>query len=138
MATNALPQSDPDRDAEACGHKPPASVHTTHGVRVIPNERRSHGRGEREPSWEQPPSHARLHRKMTHEHGRALETLGHAIDYLVDSSLYQGPDSDILDLHGTSMEVLGILIAAQQDLMRSIPLTESFTSRLLNRLRGRE
>lgn len=39
------------------------------------------------------PKPAPVRRRPTHEQGRGLEVLGHAIEYLVDSELNAGPDT---------------------------------------------
>lgn len=82
-------------------------------------------------------AHRRLRRKMTREQGCGLEMLGHAVDYLNDSYFLEGPEEDIIDLLGFSLEAVQLLISAQQRLLESIPLVEPFSWRLWNRLHRR-
>lgn len=72
----------------------------------------------------------RMIRGMTPEQGRAIETIGHAVDYLKDCYLTEGPDEEVLDFRGPEIDAVGILITAQRQILRSLPLTEPLTLRL--------
>jgi hypothetical protein len=74
------------------------------------------------------PQHGR--RLITREQGCALEIVSHAVDYLNDSYLYDGPDDEILDFEAPAFEAARILAAAQQRMLASLPLVESFGSRM--------
>lgn len=81
-----------------------------------------------------------LRRSMTREQGCALEMVSHAVDYLNDSYLYDGPDDEILDFEAPAFEAARILAVAQQRMLASIPLVESFGSRVrrgVRRMLGR-
>ncbi len=71
-----------------------------------------------------------MRRTMTREQGCALEMIGHAVDYLNDCYLHEGADDEILDFSGPSMDAIQILISAQRQILRSLPLTEPLTMRL--------
>jgi hypothetical protein len=62
---------------------------------------------------------------MTREQGRALEQIGHATDYLLDTYLNCGLESEVL--HGQSPEMQAILLLAQAraQVLRSIPIQSS-------------
>ena len=76
----------------------------------------------------------KLRRVMTHEEGRALEMLGHAVDYLTDQYLYEGDESEIIRMDGLSTEAAQILISARQQILQSLPLTETRMQRLWDAL----
>ena len=82
--------------------------------------------------------HRSMHRSMTRQQGQALEVIGHAVDYLNDSYLSEGVGDEILDFSGPTMEAVQLLISAQRQLLRSLPLTEPLTLRLWNRLLRRK
>ncbi len=69
-------------------------------------------------------------RVITREQGCALEIVSHAVDYLNDSYLYDGPDDEILDFEAPAFEAARILAAAQQRMLASLPVVESFGSRV--------
>jgi hypothetical protein len=71
-----------------------------------------------------------LRRSITREEGCALEMVSHAVDYLNDRYLYDGPDDEILDFEAPAFEAARILAAAQQRMLGSLPLVESFGSRV--------
>ena len=81
-----------------------------------------------------------LRRSITREQGCALEMVSHAVDYLNDRYLYDGPDDEILDFEAPAFEAARILAAAQHRMLASLPLVESFGSRVrrgLGRTLGR-
>lgn len=67
-------------------------------------------------------------RIITREHGIALETLGHAFDYLNDKYAYLGDDEEIVNVRGPHTEALQIFISAHRSLLQSLPMREPFTS----------
>ena len=71
-------------------------------------------------------------RSITREHGRALEMIGHAVDYLNDSFLNEGDDDEIINAAGPYTDALQILISAHSELLWSLPVSETLTTRLLN------
>lgn len=75
-----------------------------------------------------------MRRVLTREHGCALEMIGHAVDYLNDCYINEGPDHEVLDFNSPSMEAVRILISAQGQILRSLPLTEPFSVRIWNAL----
>ncbi len=76
------------------------------------------------------PARPGMRRVITRQQGCALEIIGHAVDYLNDCYLNQGPDNEILDFSGPTLEAAQILIAAQRQILFSLPLAESFSQRL--------
>ncbi len=80
------------------------------------------------------PRRGKLRRIMTREEGRALEMIGHAVDYLNDCALYEGDEKEIIHIGGSSMKALGILVSARAQILQSLPLQESRTVRLWNAL----
>ena len=90
-------------------------------------------------SPEQRPSYyPKLHRVITREQGRALEMIGHAVDYLQDCYLHEGDDDEILDFRGPKMDAVRILVSAQRQIHRSLPLAEPLTVRLWHALLRRK
>ncbi|MGC1782502.1 MAG: hypothetical protein WA708_08300 [Acidobacteriaceae bacterium] len=73
-----------------------------------------------------------MRRILTREQGRALETIGHAVDYLNDCHLYDGGDEEILNAAGPFTEALQVLIAARQEILWSLPVAEPWTLRVWN------
>lgn len=73
-----------------------------------------------------------LRRIMTREHGRALEMIGHAVDYLNDSYIQEGPDEELIHLAGNSTEAVHLLVSARRQILHSLPLAEPLPSRLWN------
>jgi|GEM_PF-5776862 len=79
----------------------------------------------------------RMHRDMTREQGQALETIGHAFDYLNARYLHSGADDEILDFRGPEMDAVRILIGARRELLASLPLIEALPLRLWHALSRR-
>lgn len=77
-------------------------------------------------------------RIITREQGCALETIGHAVDYLNDQYIFEGPDDEILSFRSPSMEAVRILIASQRAILQSLPIAEPLRRRVWNALRGRK
>jgi hypothetical protein len=78
-----------------------------------------------------------LRRRISREQGCALETIGHAVDYLNDSYLNEGPDDEILSFSAPPLEAARILVAAQCRLLAAMPLVEPLSKRIWNKLRLR-
>ncbi len=74
----------------------------------------------------------RIRRVISREQGCALETIGHAVDYLNDCYLNEGSDDEILDFSGPSIEAVQILISAQRQILRSLPLAQPLRQRVWN------
>jgi len=71
-----------------------------------------------------------LRRIITREQGRALETIGHAVDYLTDCHIYEGPDDEIINSASPVTEAIDILIALRFQLLHSVPTVEPLMQRL--------
>lgn len=71
-----------------------------------------------------------LRRILTREQGRALEIIGHAVDYLNDCYLYEGEDDELINIGGSSNEAIQILVSLRWQVLRSAPVRESRTLRL--------
>jgi hypothetical protein len=78
-------------------------------------------------------------RIMTREQGRALEMIGHAVDYLNDSYIHDGPDNEVLDFRNSpNADAVRILIGTQRQIFRSLPMADPFAVRLFNLLLRRK
>lgn len=75
-----------------------------------------------------------LRRILTREQGRALETIGHAVDYLNDYYLYEGDEDELINIGSSSSQAMKILIAARGQILQSAPLQEPRMHRLWNAL----
>ncbi|MHB1935355.1 MAG: hypothetical protein ACYCOR_02075 [Acidobacteriaceae bacterium] len=73
-------------------------------------------------------------RILTREQGRALETIGHAVDYLNDCYLYEGDDAEPIDVSGFSSEAIQILVSLRWQILQSAPLHQPRPARLWNAL----
>lgn len=71
-------------------------------------------------------------RVIGREQGRALETIGHAVDYLNDCLLAQGPDDEIITGLCPATEAIQILISCQLQILHSLPVAEPTSHRLWN------
>lgn len=71
-------------------------------------------------------------RVITREQGCALEMIGHAVDYLNDCYVNEGPDEEILDFSSPSLDAVRILISAQRQILQSLPVAEPLTVRFWN------
>ena len=80
------------------------------------------------------PARQNLRRIMTREQGRALEMIGHAVDYLNDCYLHEGDEDEIINVGGSSTEALQILISLRWQILQSLPLEEPRMHRLWNAL----
>jgi hypothetical protein len=80
------------------------------------------------------PNARNLRRVLTHEQGRALEMIGHAVDYLNDCYLYEGEDDELINIGGSSSEAIQILASLRWQILQSAPIREPRTLRLWNAL----
>lgn len=74
----------------------------------------------------------RLRRILTREQGCALETIGHAVDYLNDCYLHEGDDSEQINLGARPNDAIQILVAARQQIFMSAPVRETGLLRMWN------
>jgi hypothetical protein len=72
----------------------------------------------------------KLRRVLTREQGQALETIGHAVDYLNDCYLFEGDEAEIINLGDSCTQALQILIAARTQVLQAAPLLEPRMHRL--------
>jgi hypothetical protein len=75
-----------------------------------------------------------LRRMLTREQGRALEMIGHAVDYLNDCYLYEGDEDELINIGGSSSEAIQILVSLRWQILQSAPIREPRTRRLWNAL----
>ena len=66
-------------------------------------------------------------RHITPQAGRALETLGHAIEYLTDEYLQE---AEQVSAHDPNLQAVQILMALNRDIYYACPLQPTFTERL--------
>ncbi|HUZ05680.1 MAG TPA: hypothetical protein VMU62_10005 [Acidobacteriaceae bacterium] len=74
-------------------------------------------------------------RRITREQGRALESLGHAADYLLDSYVYLGPDEEILHSLSAEMEAIHLLVQARNRVLESLEIVQPVPRRFLDLFR---
>ena len=65
-----------------------------------------------------------LRRILTREQGRALEAIGHAVDYLNDCYLYEGDEAEFINVGGSSSEAIQILVSLRGQILQSAPVRE--------------
>ncbi len=75
-----------------------------------------------------------LRRILTREQGRALEMIGHAVDYLNDCYLFDGEDDELINIGGSSNEAIQILVSLRWQILQSAPIREPRRLRLWNAL----
>jgi hypothetical protein len=80
------------------------------------------------------PRSRNLRRVLTREQGRALEMIGHAVDYLNDCYLYEGEDDELINIGGSRSEAIQILVSLRWQILQSAPIREPRTLRLWNAL----
>ena len=85
------------------------------------------------PLAENPKPH-NLRRILTREQGRALELIGHAVDYLNDCYLYEGDQDELISIGGPSTQAVQILVAARSKILQSASVREPRRLRLWDRL----
>ena len=74
-------------------------------------------------------------RRISREEGRALEAIGHAADYLMDSYVHIGPVQAVLHPTGAEMEAVQLLIQARNRVLESLEVVEPVTQRISSALR---
>lgn len=74
----------------------------------------------------------KMRRVISREQGRALETIGHAVDYLNDVHLSEGPENELLNDVCPITEAVQILVSLHMQLLSSLPLVEPLSQRLWN------
>lgn len=75
-----------------------------------------------------------LRRMLTREQGRALEMIGHAVDYLNDCYLYEGDEEELINIGGSSSDAIQILVSLRRQILQSVPIREPRTWRLWDAL----
>jgi hypothetical protein len=75
-----------------------------------------------------------LRRILTREQGRALEMIGHAVDYLNDCYLFEGADEELINMGGSSNDAIHILVSLRWQILQSAPVRETRQLRLWNAL----
>ncbi len=83
-------------------------------------------------SSSQPTNRKKVRRVISREQGNALETIGHAVDYLNDCHFSEGPDDEIVNGICPARQAVQILISMQLQIWHSLPLRESFSNRIWN------
>jgi hypothetical protein len=68
-----------------------------------------------------------LRRILTREQGRALEMIGHAVDYLNDGYLFEGEDDELINIGGSSNQAIQILVSLRWQILQSAPIREPRT-----------
>jgi hypothetical protein len=76
-------------------------------------------------------------RRISPPEGRALEILGHAIDYLADEFAFHSGSLSSLHSHDPQVQAIQLLMAANRQVYFSCPLIPPFGVRLMNALSGR-
>ena len=66
-------------------------------------------------------------RRVSREAGRALEILGHAIEYLADELIYAG---ESLSAHDGRWEAVQLLMRLNREIYFACPVVPSFSERL--------
>ncbi|MGC1870173.1 MAG: hypothetical protein WA700_04375 [Acidobacteriaceae bacterium] len=75
-----------------------------------------------------------LRRILTREQGRALEMIGHAVDYLNDGYLFEGDEDELINIGGSCSEAIRILVSLRCQILQGAPIREPRTLRLWNAL----
>jgi hypothetical protein len=68
-----------------------------------------------------------LRRVLTREQGRALEMIGHAVDYLNDGYIFEGEDDELINIGGSSNQAIQILVSLRWQILQSAPVREPRT-----------
>ncbi len=74
-------------------------------------------------------------RRISREQGRALESLGHAADYLLDSYVQIGPDEEILHSLSAEMEAIHLLVQARNRVLEALEIVQPAPRRFLDLFR---
>ena len=65
-----------------------------------------------------------LRRILTREQGRALEAIGHAVDYLNDCYLHEGDEDELINVGGSCSDAIQILASMRWQILQSAPIQE--------------
>ena len=68
-------------------------------------------------------------RRPSHQQGRALELLGHAIEYLIDSEL-GGPFGDGLSQPSPTLEAVQIMVRANREIFAACPIRLTLSQKI--------
>lgn len=74
------------------------------------------------------------HRRISPEAGRALEILGHAIEYLADEYVHEVGLLPAIESSDPQVEAMQLLMAANREVYYGCPLTQPLWRRILNRV----
>ena len=74
-------------------------------------------------------------RRITREQGQALETIGHAADYLMDSYVYLGAVEAVMHPNADEMEAVRLLIQARNRVLESLEVVAPVSQRIAAALR---
>jgi hypothetical protein len=72
-------------------------------------------------------------RIVDREHGRALEVLAHAIEYLQDEAMFAWTDGMQQQEHNDSLEAINALKSLSREIWFSLPLREPFWRKMFHR-----
>jgi hypothetical protein len=63
---------------------------------------------------------------LTRKQGRALELIGHGVEYLVDNYVHEGADDELIDLGVFSKDAIQILVSMRLQILLSahVPASE--------------
>jgi hypothetical protein len=73
-------------------------------------------------------------RRITPEAGRALEILGHAIEYLADEYVHDVGLLPAMQNSDPQVEAMQLLMVANREIYYACPVTQPLWRRILNRL----
>ena len=74
-------------------------------------------------------------RRITREQGQALETIGHAADYLMDSYVHLGAVEAVMHPNADEMEAVRLLIQARNRVLESLEVVAPVSQRIAAALR---
>ena len=74
-------------------------------------------------------------RRISREQGRALESLGHAADYLLDTYVHTGLDEEILHSLSAEMEAIHMLVLARNRVLEALEIVQPAPRRFLDLFR---
>ncbi len=64
-------------------------------------------------------------RMLNRDQGRALELIGHGVDYLLDSYVHEGADDELIDAGIFSSDAIQILVSMRRHILLSTNAPES-------------
>jgi hypothetical protein len=121
MATHPSVQSDPTSEAIEISPTDRGEVQL---FRIVSQGRDVAPVAYMPPSLAESSKARNLRRVLTREQGRALETIGHAVDYLNDCYLYEGDEHELINIGGSCSQAMEILVAARGRILQAAPLQE--------------